>query len=83
MLPLTEQFFQEGVVEGEAKGRAKGRAKGLTEGRITSLSRLLERRFGPLSPDTHFLLAVATPRELDEWTDRVLDAPTLEDVFGA
>ena len=74
MLTLTEQFFQE--------GEAKGRAAGVAEGRVKALSRQLERRFGPLSPAARSRLAAASARELDEWTDRVLDAPTLGEVFG-
>ena len=49
-----------------AKGRAEGEAK--------SLTRLLERRFGPLPAAVRSRIDVADLNQLDAWIDRVLDA---------
>jgi len=46
-----------------------------------SLTRLLERRFGPLSGFVHERIAVAGPWQVEAWLEAVLDAPDLEAVF--
>ena len=83
MLSISEQIYQIYFSEGEAKGRAEGEAKGEAKGRGATLIRLLERRFGPLSPDLVSRVEAASPEELDAWTDQVLDASSLEEMFGA
>jgi hypothetical protein len=60
----------------------RGMAQGIEKGRLDTLTRLLNRRFGPLPESTLARLQSATPDQLDLWTDRVLDAPTLEAVLG-
>jgi hypothetical protein len=45
------------------------------------LERLLSRRFGPLSEATRQRLKNATLEQLERWTDTILDAATLEEVF--
>jgi len=52
--------------------------KGLHMGRLGTLT----RRFGPLPDAALARLQSATPDQLDVWTDRVLDAPTLQAVLG-
>jgi hypothetical protein len=52
------------------------------EGEASVLTRLLNKRFGPLSIDASQRLQSATPEQLDAWTDRILDAPTLAAVFA-
>jgi predicted transposase YdaD len=63
--------------EGEAKGRAEGRA----EGAATVLVRQLTRRFGPIPDTVRERINTATLGQLEAWSDRVLDAPTLDDVI--
>lgn len=76
----------EGIAEGKAAGRAEGMAEGMAEGkakgRIETLTRLLTRRFGPLPDWASARLQSATPEQLDQWTDLVLDAATLSEVLG-
>ena len=76
----------EGRVTGLAEGRITGLAEGRTEGRITalteSLTRLLQSRFGPLPSPARSRIAAASPTELENWLDQVLDAPSLEAIFG-
>jgi hypothetical protein len=45
--------------------------------------RLLTRRFGPLPLWADERLEQASPQELERWTDRVLDAQQLDDIFVA
>ena len=70
-----------GMAEGVAKGMAEGVAKGVAEGKASTLVRLLGRRFGPLPASTRIRIDGATEKELDDWIDAVLEAPTLAAVF--
>ena len=45
------------------------------------LQRLLVRRFGPLPNDRVIQISSATKEQLEHWSDRVLDADSLDDVF--
>ncbi len=67
---------------GEARGLERGKAEGLEQGKADGLTRLLERRFGPLPPTARDRIVAAGPGELDSWLDRVLDADGLDAVFG-
>ncbi|MBL8723609.1 MAG: DUF4351 domain-containing protein [Planctomycetes bacterium] len=69
--------------EGLAQGLAQGQALGLVAGRAATLGRLLTRRFGPLPSEVETRLQAATLAELDSWTDRILDAGSLREVFRA
>ena len=80
---MMEKLIAEGRVEGEELGIAKGRAEGRTEGEAKSLSRLLERRFGPLPAAVKSRIDGADLNQLDAWIDRVLDAKSLDAMFAA
>lgn len=69
-------IFEEATAlhEATAIGEARGEAK--------TLRRLLTKRFGPLTPETSQRLQSATPEQLELWTDRILDAPSLAAVFA-
>jgi predicted transposase YdaD len=62
----------------------RGRQEGRQEGRQVVLQRLLGKRFGTDILDIRIQerLRTATPEQLDLWAERILDATTLEDVFG-
>ncbi len=64
------------------KGKAEGKVEGKAEGQIETLLRMLQRRFGPLDPRIEQRVRRGTTAELDAWTDRILDAPTLAAVLG-
>ena len=53
------------------------------EGRKATLLRQLTRRFGPVPDWAAQRMQQATPTQLDAWLETILDAPTLEAVFGA
>ena len=59
-----------------------GRAVGFAEGRSETLTRQLQRRFGPLPSAVRSRITGASLEELDIWVDQVLDAPSLEAMFG-
>ena len=52
------------------------------EAGASMLKRLLRRRFGDLPEWIGQRLEQASPRELETWAERVLDAERLEDVFS-
>ena len=68
--------------EGWLKGMLKGKLEGKLEGEALILQRQLTKRFGTLSDSTLTRLHSATSEQLELWADRVLDAPTLQEVFG-
>ncbi|MDD5037693.1 MAG: Rpn family recombination-promoting nuclease/putative transposase [Methylococcaceae bacterium] len=63
------------------EGREEGREEGLQQGEALLLKRLLRKRFGELSGDVERRLDQAGSGELETWTDRVLDAGSLEELF--
>ena len=70
-----------GRAKGRAEGRAEGRAKGRLDGERRVLLRQLRKRFGTIPMDVEKRVASATEAELEAWTDRVLGAATLDEVF--
>ena len=66
----------------EMEGLMGTMAEALMErGKAEGLTRIMERRFGPLSRTVRDRIAGADPDELDAWFDRVLDADNLEAMF--
>jgi hypothetical protein len=65
----------------ERIGMEKGVQQGKQLGSAAVLERLIERRFGPLSASLRERLAQADTETLLVWSERILDARTLEDVL--
>lgn len=59
----------------------RGIEKGIEKGEALLLQRLLVRRFGPLPDDLMARIGSATQEQIECWSDRVLDAASLEEVF--
>lgn len=64
------------------RGKAEGRVEGHAEARVETLLRLLTRRFGEPAADVVARTRAASIADLDRWTDRILEARTLDDVFA-
>jgi hypothetical protein len=79
------EAMQQGLEQGLEQGREQGREQGIEQGRVEGqravLERLLQHRFGHLSPEIMARLTQASRSELEAWADNVLDAGTLDDVF--
>jgi hypothetical protein len=63
--------------------REEGRQEGRREGEAEMLLRLLHIRFGTLPADTEAHVQAADPETLLRWSERVLTAATLDEVFAA
>jgi hypothetical protein len=63
------------------EGRREGRQEGILKGESALLIRLLERRFGALPGWARDRIASANIADLEEWSLRVLDAASLDEVF--
>ena len=72
-MPYISHFERRAVERGLQQGRQEGEA--------LVLRRLLIRRFGALPAWVEQRLEQASPAELEQWVERVLDARTLEEVF--
>ncbi|MCA9617363.1 MAG: Rpn family recombination-promoting nuclease/putative transposase, partial [Myxococcales bacterium] len=82
----SEQKFRslwdEAIDEGLAKGRVEGRAEGTLLGRRSTLAKLVQLRFGPLTPATEARIDAADEATLDRWTERILTAADLDELFA-
>lgn len=66
----------------QRKGMEKGLEQGVGKGQARLLNLLIQQRFGALPAATETRSEAATPDQLEAWALRVLDAASLEDVFG-
>ena len=76
------RFYQEIAEEERQIGKQKGRQKGRQEGEQIILQRMLTRRFGEFPDWAQKRLLQANPEQLEQWADRLLDAPSLDTVFN-
>jgi len=65
------RYYQDAMAKGETKGEAK------------LLLRLLERKFRPLPDSARQRVAAADAETLLLWAERVLDAKSLDEIWGA
>ncbi|MEO5363893.1 MAG: Rpn family recombination-promoting nuclease/putative transposase [Magnetococcus sp. DMHC-8] len=77
-----EEALREGREEGRQEGIQIGEQSGEKRGKAGTLTRLLQRRFGDLPTWAGQKIADADLSTLEEWSLRLLDAPTLESVLG-
>jgi hypothetical protein len=80
--PAMKKFvstWDRAVKEGEARGKVEGKA----EGKAEILLRQLQKRFGRIPAATRRRVLAARPADLDRWAEAILDAESLQDVFGS
>lgn len=68
--------------QGRAEGRNEGRAEGVQLGEKRILLRQLELRFGALPKVYQQRIAAADSETLLQWSERLLSAQQLPDVFA-
>ncbi len=79
---LPKSRHKEAIMGFSQMLRDEGRLVGRQEERMITLNRLLSHRFENIPAWAGELLQKGGPRDLEQWTDRILDAKTIEDVFG-
>lgn len=55
---------------------------GIIRGERTLLYRILTKKFGPLDAATAEMLEFATEADIVRWSEKILDATTLAEVFA-
>ncbi|MGA3044895.1 MAG: DUF4351 domain-containing protein [Bryobacteraceae bacterium] len=68
-------------IKAEQEGLRKGRQEGLQTGELTVLRRQIEKRFGPLPAWAHEKLGAMPSSELEDLSERVLDAGSMEELL--
>jgi flagellar biosynthesis/type III secretory pathway protein FliH len=76
-----KQCRAEGRSEGLSEGISQGISQGMIEGRLETLTTLLRKKFGQLQADILQKLNTATEEQLKLWSENILDAKTLPEVF--
>ncbi|MBF0097663.1 MAG: hypothetical protein HQM05_10050 [Magnetococcales bacterium] len=69
-------------MESEQRGEQRGELRGEKKGKVETLTGQLRRRFGDLPAWATDKIANAELVTLEEWSLRILDAPTLESVLA-
>jgi flagellar biosynthesis/type III secretory pathway protein FliH len=87
-MPLLDDIRDNRVLGREYKrgfeqGYREGFEQGYREGALRILRREIEKRFGAIPSWAEAQLAARSTAELVELIDRVLDAPTLEDLLNS
>jgi len=82
MATLAEKWLEQGRQEGLAKGHTKGHTEGIQAGERRILLRQLELRFGSLPEEYRERIATADSDTLLVWSERVLLAHQLEEIFA-
>ena len=82
IMSTGQRLRLEGEARGIAKGISQGISQGISRGQVQTLQRLLAKRFGPLPEALLTRLQNASSTDLDRWTDRLLDATSLDAVFA-
>lgn len=73
--------LEKGMERGMERGLAAGREQGLRQGQARMLLDLLQRRFGPLTPEVQAQVETADLDILHAWAGRLLDARSLDEVL--
>jgi len=77
-----EQGVEQGMQQGLQKGLQKGLQQGMQKGVLQLLMRLLEKKFGALSPDLVTKLEQSDETQILLWSENILTADTLGEIFG-
>ena len=62
--------------------KAEGMQQGMQQGEALALQRLLSKRFGSIPAGIGARIAGASSEQIEVWLDQVLDARSLDDLFG-
>ena len=82
MKGIVTRAREEGIQRGMERGMQQGMERGRVEGERAVLERLLQRRFGRVPAAAARRLDRASQTDLEAWAENVLDADSLDEVFG-
>jgi len=83
IVTAAQQYIEQGRREGRQEGHQEGRQEGRQEAKTEVLLRLLRRRFGEaVDADIERRIAAGSVQQIDTWTDRVISAATLAELFA-
>jgi len=89
VMTIAEQFIErgkkygieQGMQQGMKQGIQQGVQKGLRQGESIVLMRLLKHKFSAIPEKYALQIEQASEETLLEWSERVIDAETLKDIF--
>jgi hypothetical protein len=81
MTGFAERLIAQSMEKGLERGLEQGVKKGIRQGEAQMLLRQLPLRFGVLPQSAHAQLESADADTLLRWSERVLTASTLDEVF--
>lgn len=70
------------IMQVREEGIQQGMQQGMELGERSVLLKLLKRRFAKEAQSYESKVAMADQQDLERWLDNILDADTIEDVFG-
>ena len=78
----VKTMLAERVKEWTREWERQGIEKGRQEGAAAVLARQVERKFGSVDEDVKKRIATAKLQDLQTWTDNILTAATIDEMFG-
>lgn len=81
MQSFLKKYYDQGLEQGVQRGLQQGVQQGVVQGELQLLSRQLRKRFGELPEWAEQMLKEASGGMLEIWSERILTAVSLEDVF--
>ena len=81
-MPYVTSAERFGIEKGLQQGMQQGMQQGIRQGEAAILRRMLARRFGALPDSVLARLSNASSDELEAWSLNLLDAASLDEVFG-
>lgn len=70
-----------GIEKGMQQGMQQGMEQGMQQGELLALQKLLNKRFGVISPAIALKIDAADRLQIETWFDRAIDASDLASVF--
>ena len=81
MATLAQEWIAEGKAQGIQQGMQQGMQQGIQQGEISILLRLMRTKFGALSNEIETRINQANSEQLLSWSDNVLSAQTIDEIF--
>jgi hypothetical protein len=79
----VEQWAKDIEAKGVYRGIQQGMQQGMQRGEALALQRLLSKRFGQIPAPVTEQISSASAQQIEHWLDQVLEASSLESLFGA